>query len=177
MWHHHKTAKSWLSVLEATYVIFLLHPYHKNFNKRLIKAPKLYFYDTGLACSLLNIEWATDVYGHSLRGGLMESLCIADLTKQYYNSNRRPRIYFWRDTKGEIDCIVERAHTTVPIETKAGKTIAHQMFYEASNWRSIDETAEKPYLIYGGDEDQNWKDATILGWRSIGNLIENSEKR
>lgn len=173
----HKTAKAWLSVLEATYIIFLLQPFHKSFDKRLIKAPKLYFYDTGLACSLLNIHSAADVYGHALRGGLVESLCISDFIKQYYNNNRRPQLYFWRDTYGEIDCLIEKTHTTVPIEIKGGKTIVPEMLKQVSRWKNIDTTAEKPYMIYSGDEDQNWREAKLVSWKSIGNLIEEAEKR
>jgi uncharacterized protein len=88
------TAKKWLSVLEASYLIFLLTPHHNNFNKRLIKSPKLYFYDTGVACSLLGIESKEQLFSHYLKGGLTENFVIAELMKYYYNSARLPRVYF-----------------------------------------------------------------------------------
>lgn len=173
----HKTADAWLSVLEATYVIFRLQPYHKNFNKRITKAPKLYFYDTGLACSLLNIKSAEEIYGHSMRGGLIESFCISDLMKQYYNRNQRPRLYFWNDKTREIDCIVDRANSSVPIEIKGGKTMSLGLLSGIAAWKDIaGAQAAHPYLIYGGDVDQNLPQARIIGWKSAGTLIDEIEK-
>jgi predicted AAA+ superfamily ATPase len=105
-----KTARSWISLLEVTYVIFLLQPYHKNFGKRLTKSPKLYFVDTGIACSLLNIKNSQELSRHYNWGGLVESFIISDLFKQYYNLNQKPVMYFWRDHLGnEVDVILEQA--------------------------------------------------------------------
>jgi len=91
-----KTADNWLSVLEASYTIFILKPYFNNFNKRIIKAPKLYFYDTGIACSLLGITSVETLYASPFRGALFESLIISDLHKQYFNCGLQPQLYFWR---------------------------------------------------------------------------------
>jgi uncharacterized protein len=107
------TVKSWLSLLEASYIIFLLQPHHTNFNKRLVKMPKLYFYDTSLACSLLRLTNPDDVYDHYLRGGLFESMILSDFMKKRANLGLPPNLYFWRDKLGnEVDGILEEgAHT------------------------------------------------------------------
>lgn len=101
-----KTVQKWLSVLEASYTIFLMRPYYNNFGKRLIKSPKIYFYDTGLVCSLLRIRSADEVFNSYLRGNLFENLIIADLHKQYFNCDLVPSLYFWKDQTHEIDCIM-----------------------------------------------------------------------
>ena len=106
----HNTAKSWISILESSFIVFLLRPHHRNFNKRLVKMPKLYFYDTGLACSLLGIENKKQVSSHHLKGGLFESFILSDLIKARYNQGLASHCYFWRDKLGrEIDCIIEKA--------------------------------------------------------------------
>ncbi len=102
------TVKSWLSILETSYVLFLLQPHHVNFSKRLVKMPKLYFYDTSLACNLLRLTNADDIYSHYLRGGLFESMIVSDFLKKRYHHGLPPNVYFWRDKSGnEIDCILE----------------------------------------------------------------------
>src|SRR5438445_4882469 len=94
---NHSTIKAWLAVLEASYIVFSLYPYYKNFGRRLIKSPKIYFVDTGLACSLLNIKSDQELADHYLRGGLIESFILADIRKQRYNLDQQPNMYFWRD--------------------------------------------------------------------------------
>ena len=112
------TAKSWLSLLDASYITFSLYPHYKNFSKRLVKHPKLYFYDTGFACSLLKIT-ADQLPMHYLRGGLFESFIISELCKAFYNKGHRPPLYFWRDQSGaEIDCLIEQGTKLTPIEIK-----------------------------------------------------------
>ena len=102
------TAKRWLSILEASYIVYLLQPYHNNLGKRLIKTPKLYFYDTGLACSLLGIK-EKEISLHPLRGSLFEALIISEIIKWHLNHDEIPDIYFWRDSHGhEVDCIIKR---------------------------------------------------------------------
>ncbi len=173
---NHSTAKAWISLLEASYVVFLLHPFYKNFGKRIIKSPKLYFIDTGIACSLLNIRSAQELSTHYLRGGLIESMIIADLLKQQYNGDMRPHIYFWRDNIGnEIDCIIDESRWPVAVEVKAGQTIAPGFFKELIFWNNITKDSQAPkYLVYGGTEDQSWPQAEVLSWRSAGNLISGS---
>lgn len=169
----HKTVKSWLSILEASYIIFLLQPYHRNFGKRLIKSPKLYFIDTGLVCSLLRIKSAEEIFNHALRGALVESLVISDLLKQQYNQELLPSLYFWRDVAGnEVDCVIDEGQTIVPIEIKSSQTIIPTFFKGLEYWQSISETAGQRYVIYGGQEDQTWTQGQVLAWQNMGNLIK-----
>ncbi len=174
---NHSTVKAWLSVLEASYIIFSLYPYYQNFGKRLIKSPKIYFVDTGLACSLLNIKSEQDLDNHYLRGGLIESFIISDLRKQRFNLEQQPNIYFWRDHTGnEIDCILDQTYP-VPVEIKAGKTVATDFFKAFDQWQELTQLPTKEhYVIYGGIENQNWPQATVLGWKSAGYLIKKLEK-
>jgi uncharacterized protein len=166
-------ARSWLSVLEASYIIFLVEPYYKNVNKRLVKNPKLYFYDSGLACNLLRIESVEQLYMHSLRGGIFESYIISDLYKQYYNVGKRPAMYFWKDEICEIDCLIEQATRVVPVEIKAGKTINQNFFDGLTYFKKITpDNAAPSYLIYAGSEDQQRSSADVLGWKSAGTLIK-----
>lgn len=175
----HNTARAWISLLEASYVIFLMYPFYNNFGKRLIKSPKLYFVDTGLACSLLNIETAEQVSEHYLRGNLFESLIISDFLKQQYNRERQPNIYFWRDQgQHEIDCIVDEYPRPVPIEIKSGKTVVSDFFKEFEYWNKLtDNTHLLPYLIYGGSDNQPWPQAHVMSWKSIGNLMNELKKK
>lgn len=171
---NHSTAKAWISLLEASYIIFLLYPYYKNFGKRIIKSPKLYFFDTGIVCSLLNIRSPQELSDHYLRGGLIESLIIADLMKQQYNLDRKPTFYFWRDSAGhEIDCVVDESQYPVPIEIKAGKTVVSDFFKEIVYWNNVTQNSSAPsFLIYGGTEDQSWPQAKVVSWNSSGDLVK-----
>lgn len=167
--------KQWLSVLEASYIIFLLQPHHNNFNKRLIKTPKLYFYDTGIACSLLGIQSVQTLALSPFRGHLFECLMISDIYKQYFNLGYRPSAYFWRDQNGriEVDCIIDRAGKLIPIELKSGETIASSFFDSLIAWDEISGTSpEENYIIYGGTLHQNRSKGTVLPWKQADQLIE-----
>ena len=162
-----KTVKSWLSILEASYIVFLLQPHHANFNKRLIKNPKLYFYDTGIACSLLGIDSTEQLSNHYLRGALFENLVVGDLTKQFYNVAKNPPLYFWRDNHGhEIDCLIETAGKFLPIEIKASMTMSKNFLKELQFWKEL-ANVEKGMLIYAGEEIQNIQHNQILNWQRI----------
>jgi predicted AAA+ superfamily ATPase len=165
----HNTAKAWLSVLEATYIIFLLQPHHKNFNKRLIKAPKLYFYDTGLACFLLRIENKKALQTHYLRGGIFESMVISEFVKYRLHRGLPSNLYFWRDKAGaEVDCIVETDNALIPIEIKSGTTAARDYFSGISYWKKLaGKSARKAYVIYAGQENSAWSEGELLGWRDM----------
>jgi uncharacterized protein len=169
-----KTVKSWLSVLEASYIIFLLQPYYNNFNKRLIKAPKLYFVDTGVACSLLNIETKDQIDSHFLRGGLFENMIISDLLKYRFNNDRSNNCYYWRDQTGnEIDCIIEKNNLLYPIEIKSSKTIYSSAYKYFSTWQKIvDRQGMKPSVIYAGDLNQERTNVDIISWANI-NMLQN----
>lgn len=166
------TVRSWLSILEATYVIFLLHPHHKNFSKRLIKAPKLYFYDTAIACHLLSILSAKDLATHYLRGGLFESMVLSDLLKQRFNAGLTSNLYFWRDKSGhEIDCILEQGRTLTPIEIKSGETFSADFFANIVKWNQLSGNApSNSYVVYGGKETQARSQGIALGWTQLGSL-------
>jgi predicted AAA+ superfamily ATPase len=166
------TVRSWLSILEATYVIFLLQPYYKNFNKRVIKAPKLYFYDSAVACNLLSIQSPNDLLTHYLRGGLFESMILADLIKQRCNIGLSSNLYFWRDKSGyEVDCILEQANQLVPIEIKSSETINTDFFSNLTKWNDlVGSEISNGYVVYGGPEKQVRNKGTILSWRHLQSL-------
>ena len=172
-----KTVKAWLSVLEASYVIFLLPPYYQNFGKRLIKSPKLYFIDTGLACTLLRIKSADELHESAHRGPLIETLVIADLLKQQYNLELLPSLYFWRDQTGhQIDCVIDEGRLVVPLEIKASKTVISSFFKNAHYWQELikaDATKRSTnfYIVYGGNENQRWPAGQVVSWAQVGDLI------
>ncbi len=168
-----RTAKSWLSILEASYVIFLLQPHHQNFNKRLIKSPKLYFYDTGLACALLDIHSSSQLDLNYMRGHLIESLIISEIFKHYYNKGDRPHnVYFWRDITGnEIDCIIQKNNLLVPIEIKAAKTIVPDFFKGLTYWAELIEEKPNGYIVYAGSKNQERSQGTIVSWQNIEDIF------
>ncbi|MBY0353400.1 ATP-binding protein [Candidatus Babeliales bacterium] len=170
----HSTVSAWISLLEASYVIFLLYPYYENYGKRIIKSPKLYFVDSGIACSLLKIRSAEELADHYLRGNLIESMIITDLLKQQHNREQQPSLYFWRDQTGhEIDCIIDTSRYPIPLEIKASSTVATDFFTGLKTWQEIVENKENPkYLVYGGAQNQTWPQAEVLSWRSVGGLID-----
>jgi len=163
------TARAWLTLLEASYIVFLLQPHYRNFSKRLVKSPKIYFYDTGLACSLLGIKSPEQIELHYLRGGLFESYIISDLMKQFYNKKIEPPVYFWRDKIGrEVDCIIQDGQDLTPVEIKAGKTITQGYFTGLDYWNSISKSDPKnSYVIYAGDQVQKRSNGTVIGWKKL----------
>lgn len=172
----HNTAKSWISVLETSFIVYLLQPHYRNFNKRLFKSPKLFFLDSGLMCHLLGIERAEDVETHSLRGAIFETWALSELLKQRYNLGRSSNLYYWRDNAGkEIDIIMERGEALQPAEVKSGRTINKDFFKGLTYWLNLaGDSAVDPTLIYGGAENQERSGITVLGWKGIGGL--NGEK-
>lgn len=169
------TVKTWLTILEASYVIFLLRPHHKNFNKRMVKSPKLYFFDTGLACSLLRLTDEHSLSVSPFRGALFESLVISDLYKQYCNDGQQPPLYFWRDQGGahEIDCIIDEGIKLFPIEIKSGYTINDGFFKGLSYWNKITgNKVEDGFIVYGGGEFQPRNKGNIVGWQKSAQLID-----
>jgi predicted AAA+ superfamily ATPase len=168
------TAKTWLSVLESSYIIKLLQPYYKNFNKRVIKSPKLYFYDPGLACALLGIRTAQELYMHPMRGPLFETLIISELYKYHYNQGLPAPLYFWRDVQGhEIDCVVEQSYDQlVAIEIKAGMTVTSSFFKELIDWHTITNAQEQySYLVYAGKENQERKHGHVIAWNNVKKIV------
>ena len=151
------TANKWLTILEASYILFRLQPHFNNFNKRITKRSKLYFYDTGIASYLLKISSIQALITNPFRGSLFENFIIADLYKQFFNRGHRPPLYFWRDRNGtiEIDCIIDRGENKIPIEIKSGETIVPTFFKTITKWNEISGTkSENNYIIYAGQTEQ-----------------------
>jgi len=168
------TAKGWLSVLEASYIVFQLQPHFTNINKREVKTPKLYFYDTGIACHLLEIKSEKDLAQHYLRGGLFESMIISDLFKEYYNRGERPSIFFWRDKTGhEVDCMIDQGVRLIPIEIKSGETIGAGFFSGLEYWNKlVDADSADTYLVYGGQENQSREKGNVVSWRNVDTIVD-----
>ena len=168
----HNTAKSWISILEQSFIIYLLRPHYKNFHKRLVKMPKIYFYDPGLAAYLLKIEDKKQVSSHYLKGTLFEAFMLSEIIKNKYNQGARHNCYFWRDKTGhEIDCIIGKSNKLIPIEIKSGKTASTGYFKDINYWNRISST--KPtdsYVIYGGNSTQNRSIGTLLSWRDVASI-------
>ena len=166
------TAKEWMNILEASFIIYRLYPFYKNYSKRLIKSPKLYFYDTGIACSLLGIKASEQLTTHSSRGGLFESWVISEFKKKFFNIHQEAPLYFWRDNKGrEIDLIVENIEKFYAIEIKSGKTINNSFFYNLNYIESIAANdISRKVLIYGGNQNQKRSNSTVLSWNNISEM-------
>lgn len=171
---NHGTVQSWISVLEASYVAFRLQPHHSNFRKRVVKTPKLYFWDVGLAVRLLGIENASQLATHPLRGALFENWVIVELAKGRFNRGQRSNLYFWRNNLGlEVDVLAERAGRLCPIEIKSGATFASDWLGNLNKWRKLaGDVSGAPQLVYGGDSD--WKEdaVDVLPWRAVSALAE-----
>jgi len=168
------TINAWLSILEASFVVFRLQPHFKNISKRLIKSPKIYFYDTGLACWLLKISSPEQLKAHYLRGGLVESMIISELYKSYYHSGQEPSMYFWRDSHGhEIDCILDYGTTLIPIEIKSGKTINQRFFEGLGYWCKLSGMEQKDsYVVYAGNEEFSRAAGHVVSWKKAGGIVK-----
>lgn len=164
------TAKAWLSLLEASYIIFLLQPYHRNFNKRIIKAPKLYFYDTGVASSLLRIQDPAMLSGHYLVGALFENLVISELIKSAVHKGKRPSIWYWRESNGrEIDCIIESEGNRIDaIEIKAGQTFNTDYLKNLKSFPDLSAgNAIRKTVIYRGADSTISGNIGVLTWEDF----------
>jgi len=149
-----KTIDSWLSVLEASFIVFRLQPYHKNYNKRIVKMPKLYFYDVGLACALLGIENPEQLALHPFRGALFENLIISDMLKKRFNEGKSNNLFFWRDSTGlEIDLLLEKSDKLIPIEMKSGQTVIPNYFTNIAKWMQLSDT-KTGFVVYAGNTVQ-----------------------
>lgn len=167
------TAQAWLSVLQTSHIIFLLQPHFKNFNKRLVKTPKLYFTDTGLACNLLGIEKAEQLTSHFLRGGLFENLIILELLKNRYNQGKKSNLYFWRDNHGrEVDCLVENIDRFKAIEIKSSQTTNSAFFDGLNFWKDLTADAtESMSVVFGGDTSIQAAKGDYISWRNLERLF------
>lgn len=168
----HNTAKAWLSVLEASFLVILLRPHFKNFNKRLIKSPKLYFLDTGLLCYLLGITRSEELATHSMRGAIFETFVVSELVKSRFHRSVPFNLFFWRDKGGdEIDVLIEKGEQLIPVEIKSGQTVTEDYFKSLEFWSRLTKTKAKPgYVIYAGEESQARKKGQVLSWKDLDRL-------
>ncbi len=174
----HNTAKAWLSVLEASGIVYLLKPYHKKFGKRLVKSPKLYFVDPGLAARLLGIKTAEECFIHSNRGSLFESSIVAEFLKASHGSGLDPDLDSWRDNAGtEVDVLFEGAvsgqgRKVKAIEIKSGKTFSPEYAASLETWLRYS-GAERGdcSLVYAGYRKMDWKDLGVLPWDQAGGIL------
>ncbi len=165
----HKTVNAWISVLEASYVVFLLQPHHQNFGKRLVKTPKLYFVDTGLAAYLLGIRDPQHLSIHSARGALFENFVISELLKRRYHQGLPSNLFFWRNNAGdEVDLLIEKGDQLVPVEIKSGQTFTSDFLAGLQKWmRLAGETCLAPRLVYGGEENMSHSGVLVQSWKAI----------
>ena len=169
-----KTIAHWLSILEASYIIFLLPPYFENVGKRLIKSPKLYFCDVGLAAYLLGIETTTQMARDPLRGQLFENLIILELIKKRWNKGLEHRLYFYRDSnQNEVDVLYQTGHQLIPIEIKSSKTF-HASFVRALEYlkKVMPERVVQVTVIYAGDTEQQVRGIRLLTYTHAGEALD-----
>ena len=168
----HVTARQWLGVLEASYIVFLLPPFHRNFGKRLVKTPKLYFLDTGLAAWLLGVRDAEGMNIHAQRGALFETLVVAEFVKQRFNAGQPADLFFWRDNVGhEVDLLFEAGARLQPIEIKSGATFVSDWLAAARKWQAFAGAAAlPPWIVYGGGESYLREGTTVLAWQGLADL-------
>lgn len=163
-----RTVRSWLSILEAGFIVYLLQPYYRNFEKRIVKTPKLYFYDTGLAAWLLGIRGQQDFQVHFARGALFENFVVNELLKNRWNQGIRPGLFFWQDSnRNEIDLLLENGLQLDAVEIKAGKTIQPDFFKNVERFQKSSNNIARPWVVYGGDEEQQRAQATVLTWKHL----------
>lgn len=172
------TAREWLSLLEASYIAFRLPPFFANISKRLIKSPKLYFYDTGLAACLMGIRHIDQIATHPLRGMLFENLVVGETLKYFLNRIRRPQLHFYRDSNGnEIDLVISRAGRPVPIEIKSAATLSPTLFKGIAQFRQTIPEAEHPLLVYDGQQQYIQHDVQTLPFGALNNHLDRIFKR
>lgn len=171
------TAREWLSVLETSFLITQLRPHFSNFGKRLVKTPKLYFLDPGLAAWLVGIRQPEEIVHHVQRGPLFETWVVAELLKGRANRGLTPNLYFWRDRRGmEVDCVLDRGTRLLPVESKSGRTVARDFFRGLARFREVaGEASHRGYVVYGGERVEQRGAGLALPWREIESLIARND--
>lgn len=158
-----KTVDAWLGVLQSSYIIYLLKPYHGNFNKRVMKTPKLYFYDTGVACSLLGITNAKQIATHAAKGALFENMIVSELLKERLNAGATDNLYYWRDKTGnEVDVLIDKAGKLTAMELKAGETVSQDFFNGLIYFSSLNKKPTQKILVFGGREIQKRSNGVLV---------------
>ena len=170
----HNTARAWLSVLETSYIVHRLPPWHTNVKKQVVKAAKLHFIDSGLACHLLGIRNAEQLRAHPLRGAIFESWVVSEVLKSFMNRGLSPDLRHYRETRGmEVDLLIAGAGQVSAVEMKSGATIAAQWFTNLDRFGERLNNAHdvlRQFIVYGGDEGQSRSNCTVLSWRDVGRL-------
>jgi predicted AAA+ superfamily ATPase len=165
-----KTINAWMLLLEASFIAFRLSPYHTNFSKRIVKTPKVYFYDTGLLAYLLGIRTAQDVDVHFAKGQLFENFIILEKIKSTWNNKNHENYYFWRDSSGnEVDLLIEDGMKLLAVEIKSSKTIHPDFFKNLKQFSKVKPDVI-PFLVYGGQEYQKRTDGTVLGFNKLNEM-------
>jgi predicted AAA+ superfamily ATPase len=169
----HNTARSWLTILEASYILFFLQPHHRNFNKRLTKSPKLYFHDVGLAAYLLGLRDPDQLALHPLRRALFENWVVSELLKHRLHRGLSSDLYFWRDRSGtEVDLVIEQETKLMPVEIKSGKTITTDQLKGLRTWMGIaGDAAADGWLVYGGDTKAVRSGIHIVPWAKTAGIL------
>jgi len=163
------TAREWLSVLEASYLVMRLQPYHRNYGKRLVKTPKLYFLDVGLMAWLIGVQDASSLAVHASRGAIFETFVVSELVKHRFNAGRPADFYFWRDNLGhEVDVVYETPAGLQTLEIKSGATFASDWPAAAKKWRQlVGEDAPPPAIVYGGEGQFEREGCRVWGWEEF----------
>lgn len=166
------TARQWLGILEASYIIFFLQPFYKNFNKRLIKMLKLYFYDTGIACTLLRLEKEQQLETHYLKGALYKNLVILELLKGRLNLGLPANFYFWKDKSGhEIDFVAEWGGTIKAVEIKFNSTFQPDYIKNLNYFYKLDSNIES-YLVYNGIQEGKFLNTSLNPLKQINKILK-----
>lgn len=168
----HPTARGWISILEASYIVFRLGPFHANVRKRLVRSPKLYFYDVGLAAWLLDIESAGQLRTHPLRGALFENAVVVEALKHSYNAGRRPLVSFFRDRRGlECDLFYRSGNRLLAVEAKSGATVASDWFSGVTKVAEIVSDVAARAVVYGGAERETRRAGEVLPLTGFSGLL------
>jgi predicted AAA+ superfamily ATPase len=163
-----KTISSWIGILESSFVIYRLQPHYQNFNKRVVKMPKLYFYDTGLAASLLGIQRADQFPLHPQTGALFENFILGEMIKTRYNRGMQGNLFFWRDNTGhEVDVLIETADKLYPVEIKAGQTITPEFFKGLNFWNRISGKQAGAVVYAGSEHHKRSGGIQVIPWNMV----------
>ncbi len=168
----HNTARSWLGVLEASYIAMRLSPFARNVGKRLVKTPKLHLLDSGLACYLLGIRTPDELRLHPLRGAVFESWVVSEVLKAHRNGGQVPRLSFFRDAHGlEIDLLIERGADIVGVEAKSGATVPLEMFHPIEGVAALIPQLRERFVVHGGAESFRARAGTALSFLDIDRVV------
>ena len=167
------TIEKWLTILEASFIMYRMPSYFKNIKKRIVKSPKLYFFDTGLVCNLLGIFTPQQLRNHPLRGEIFETFVVSELLKYHYHKGQRSNYYFYRDNHmNEIDVIIDTGYGPVPLEIKSGMTINDSFFKGLDFFRKLASRYKNSGLIYGGNRNFKYKNYEIRDYSKVYEMYE-----